>query len=531
MPITLFRSKAPKPTNHGGNDCSSDSSSGSSIDSGSSNKNKKRQRQKSLTIHVHSNQTIRTGHKELPLFYGNPETPAIIKATVVFETPSDCAGDEIEITFTAVAESTMTVSNEAFTGETTRLSTDEVFKKHRWVLPIDGYRRLGTIPKGRYHREVETVIDPLWPSSSEHSRGGMRYMFQARLVKYTGPSASLLSTTAFMSSTSLASVSSLSSRPPLPTPIITGQVTASMFPSPPTSLPPSPAASLPPSPPVSAGPSSFSSSAALSPVFPSTPLMTTTQSIYVLNTNVNRADIEGPRAQPVWVDEFSKKKSIPFSWSLSSRYLTLGQSLPIKIQFHPFLPGSIYEGQQAVILGAHFQLDQELTTRVKGMSDTQRVVKKVMAVSLGSEGWPLSLGSWERIVNVKIPDAESPAGMVLTPTTKAKYLDVNYTLTLCIRLKGGKEKDRQAEEIRSQVQVEVVAPRPVLPPAPVLPDYQAYLPPAMTFVQSTLPLFPMPLRTCREEDPYHAHDPHLALVRQAGPLPVSYDDQLPEYRR
>ena len=56
-----------------------------------------------LSIQVHGDSLIEVASNPIPVFYSTLESPAVILATVTFETDQECAGNEVEITYKASA--------------------------------------------------------------------------------------------------------------------------------------------------------------------------------------------------------------------------------------------------------------------------------------------------------------------------------------------------------------------------------------------------------------------------------------------
>ncbi|KAG0019646.1 hypothetical protein BGZ80_005487 [Entomortierella chlamydospora] len=56
-----------------------------------------------ISIRVHNSAFIDINGESIPVFYGTPECPPVISATVTLETDHECVADELEILYSAVA--------------------------------------------------------------------------------------------------------------------------------------------------------------------------------------------------------------------------------------------------------------------------------------------------------------------------------------------------------------------------------------------------------------------------------------------
>ncbi|KAF9127973.1 hypothetical protein BGW39_005449 [Mortierella sp. 14UC] len=141
---------------------------------------------KRISIEVHADSFTIFKGRPMPVFFSNLETPAIVSATVTFETDQDCQGQDVEINFRAYACFEVMI----MTSFHSKLKQPHNMQRKRWTMPDLVRPSQGTIAAGKYTRTVSATIDPLWPSSGitkENIKGNgwVSYTFEARFMKNT----------------------------------------------------------------------------------------------------------------------------------------------------------------------------------------------------------------------------------------------------------------------------------------------------------------------------------------------------------
>ncbi|KAF8926673.1 hypothetical protein EDD21DRAFT_90547 [Dissophora ornata] len=136
-----------------------------------------------LSIQVHGNEMIDIDSKRLSVFYGTLESPAVIYASVIFETDQGCSANDVEVTYNACASFNAPV----FSFYTAQAKSDDTFQKKRWLMDLDR-PAMGKVAPGSYVKEVSATIDPLWPSSARtaihaNGHGWVKYVFEAKLIR------------------------------------------------------------------------------------------------------------------------------------------------------------------------------------------------------------------------------------------------------------------------------------------------------------------------------------------------------------
>ncbi|KAF9114795.1 hypothetical protein BGX27_009829 [Mortierella sp. AM989] len=136
-----------------------------------------------LSIQVQNNTFIKVDDKSIPVVYGTLENPAVIFAKVTLEADNECAGDSLEVLYTASA----TYRSPAMTGFTNHVKCEHSFQKKRWTIDLNK-PKVGKVAAGKYEKLVTATIDPLWPSSGStvpHMKGygWIRYQFVASFTK------------------------------------------------------------------------------------------------------------------------------------------------------------------------------------------------------------------------------------------------------------------------------------------------------------------------------------------------------------
>ncbi|KAG0219933.1 hypothetical protein BGX33_011407 [Mortierella sp. NVP41] len=131
---------------------------------------------KSITLHFH---TQELGPKGQPLYYHTPETPAVIKGHVQFQTIKETTASDIVLTFEARAESKWSEehgsANVSYNHKTRLQEKSWNVKLHR-TSPNPK-----TITPGVTRYDFEIQLDPGLPPSIEGRRGWFHYRFKAHM--------------------------------------------------------------------------------------------------------------------------------------------------------------------------------------------------------------------------------------------------------------------------------------------------------------------------------------------------------------
>ncbi|KAF9316250.1 hypothetical protein BG003_002162 [Podila horticola] len=175
-----------------------------------------------------------------------------------------------------------------------------------------------------------------------------------------------------------------------------------------------------------------------------------TQHFWVLNAH----SIPESLRLPSTVTEQAFKSTLPLTLSVPSSALSLGQVLPLTIAVGPFASGSKYDRRAPVIVSALFKLVETRQITVTEYGKVEPAVAEVVSVPLVS-AWPSEDEQWSRTVNVTLPDSPE-----LTPSTVTKVVAISHVVVVKVKVKAQGEKDWSAEEIRLQLNVNVVPPQP-----------------------------------------------------------------------
>ncbi|KAF9407911.1 hypothetical protein BGZ94_002523 [Podila epigama] len=148
--------------------------------------------------------------------------------------------------------------------------------------------------------------------------------------------------------------------------------------------------------------------------------------------------------------------TLPFSVSIPSDILYQGQTLPIKIDFEPFLENSILYGQELIVASAVIKLKQYTTCIENGKYHTSKLKKTKEILTLPVIGdWPVSSQGSSRTISVNLPGA--PA---LSTSIDSKVLIKTHTLKVIMMIHTNTMTEKEAKELRMEMDVTVTAPRP-----------------------------------------------------------------------
>ncbi|KAG0267368.1 hypothetical protein BG011_006785 [Mortierella polycephala] len=145
------------------------------------------------------------------------------------------------------------------------------------------------------------------------------------------------------------------------------------------------------------------------------------------------------------------KASLPYSLTIPSDTLYLGQVVPLTFQLMPFRVGTAFEGEEVVVTSASFTLRETKTFRAMFVRDVHETVDKLLHIAVNT-GWPQSVDGWQRTIHVSLPS--SPA---MSTDMQTKYLDITHSLIVAIEFRTS--KITKTEKLWAQLDVLITAPR------------------------------------------------------------------------
>ncbi|KAF9361209.1 hypothetical protein BGX26_005033 [Mortierella sp. AD094] len=146
--------------------------------------------------------------------------------------------------------------------------------------------------------------------------------------------------------------------------------------------------------------------------------------------------------------------------------MALGQTVPLTVQFDPFLPSSGHFRQELVVVNATIKLKQY--TRLWHRWNVKTETKEVLAMAV-NDGWPQVGSGLQRTIQVNIPPAPR-----LSCTTVTRPVQKTHVLKLIMRVRAQNMTDRKARELRVEMGVNITGPRPPTDlPIEELPPYSA----------------------------------------------------------
>ncbi|KAK9760540.1 hypothetical protein K7432_015329 [Basidiobolus ranarum] len=131
---------------------------------------------------------------------------------------------------------------------------------------------------------------------------------------------------------------------------------------------------------------------------------------------------------------------LPYTCTLKSDTLYQGQTVPITIQFAPFIANCRLYGQEVVVVSATVKLKQYQQLYSTRGSDKSK--KELLTVHVNT-GWPSTVKGWERTLMVIMPEAP-----ILSATIHTNVVIKTHILKVIMMLRTNTQTDRQAKEFR-----------------------------------------------------------------------------------
>ncbi|KAF9187449.1 hypothetical protein BGZ51_001296 [Haplosporangium sp. Z 767] len=177
--------------------------------------------------------------------------------------------------------------------------------------------------------------------------------------------------------------------------------------------------------------------------------MVVVQEVWVLNSTLpflGTLTLDNPiTVQEQWKD------SLPYSLTIPSDTLHLGQVVPLTFQLMPFRAGTAFEGEEVMVTSASFTLRETKTFRAMFVRDVHETVDKLLHIAVNT-GWPQNANGWQRTIHVSLPS--SPA---MSTDMQTKYLNITHSLIVVVEFRTS--KITKTEKLRVLVDVLVTAPR------------------------------------------------------------------------
>ncbi|KAG0045637.1 hypothetical protein BGZ83_009123 [Gryganskiella cystojenkinii] len=352
----------------------------------------------------------------VPVYYGSLTTPAFIQATVLLEIDRECDGYELETTFKVSAGFNAPIVS----AHSAHLVSKKVYLKKRWNKSLG---QDGKVSSGLYREPVTATIDPLWPSSYHYFPGGhktawVRYTFDIRFLKrtVTGPTPVLEQTFEAWVLNSIATDSMPpSTTPPVPTPM--------------------------PTPPEKRG---FWS---------------------LLKSSTNASSNS---TSPFYQQVMTKKTGLGVSLSIpAAEGIEIGQVVPVTITVHPFNQSSKFYGQLPILTELVFKLKED----IHGRNETEPHKEfdrhqDLFTIGLPTEDWIKKTEMAEAGIFEKVTHLSLPMHPQMTASAKTPWFDVEYILSLSVKVRAEGQNEREAETLQIQLPINVVAPRLVVDELP-----------------------------------------------------------------
>ncbi|KAF9137941.1 hypothetical protein BGX30_009760 [Mortierella sp. GBA39] len=180
------------------------------------------------------------------------------------------------------------------------------------------------------------------------------------------------------------------------------------------------------------------------------PNMTFKQDVWVFNTCIPSP--QSGYLPPPHVFDGVWESHLPFTCSIPNENIQLGETVPLTIQFRPFIPSSGLVSQELVVVGAVVKMKQYTRLWNKRNVKTEKKVVIEMPVN---QGWAPGKDGMQRTIMVNVPFAPR-----LSCTTITVPVQKTHRLKLIMRIKTASMSDRDAKELRIEMPVNITGPRP-----------------------------------------------------------------------
>ncbi|KAG9072657.1 hypothetical protein KI688_000429 [Linnemannia hyalina] len=146
---------------------------------------------------------------------------------------------------------------------------------------------------------------------------------------------------------------------------------------------------------------------------------------------------------------------LPVTCTLPSDIFYQGQIVPLTVQFEPFLDNSIHRGQELIVISAFIKMKQYTKLTDPKMLGKVRNDKKTVFSLPVTKDWPQTNQGFTKTIMVELPGAKQLAAAIESgPVTK------RHTLKLIMMVRTNMNAEKEAKELRVEMDVKITAPRP-----------------------------------------------------------------------
>ncbi|KAG0377182.1 hypothetical protein BGX24_006604 [Mortierella sp. AD032] len=146
---------------------------------------------------------------------------------------------------------------------------------------------------------------------------------------------------------------------------------------------------------------------------------------------------------------------LPVTCTLPSDVLYQGQVVPLTVQFEPFLDNSIHRGQELIVASAFVKMKQYTRLTDPKMLNKERKDKKTVFSLPVTEDWPQTNNGFTKTIMVELPGAKQLACALDSPPVTKRH-----TLKLIMMVYTNVSGEKEAKELRVEMDVKITAPRP-----------------------------------------------------------------------
>ncbi|KAF9104769.1 hypothetical protein BGX29_001317 [Mortierella sp. GBA35] len=164
---------------------------------------------------------------------------------------------------------------------------------------------------------------------------------------------------------------------------------------------------------------------------------------------------------------------MPVTCTIPSDVLYQGQTVPVTVQFEPFLDNSIHRGQELIVVSAMVKMKQYTKLTDPAVFHKVRKDKKTVFSLPVTEDWPQTNQGLTKIIMVELPGAKQLAAAIDTPAISKRH-----TLKLIMMVRTNMSTEKEAKELRVEMDVKITSPRPehirdIAPAHAAPPAYQS----------------------------------------------------------
>ncbi|GJJ70528.1 hypothetical protein EMPS_02877 [Entomortierella parvispora] len=191
--------------------------------------------------------------------------------------------------------------------------------------------------------------------------------------------------------------------------------------------------------------------------------------VWILNS-LEPSPMPSPSSKLLYQKMITKKSGLTVSLSIPAEgRVEIGQVLPVTLRVPPF-EKSKFRGLAPLLTECVFKLREEAVGKTKvALGRTTRIPKDIYTLALLTDDWPKDgYSGLERVISISLPGYPT-----MSTSSQTQWLDVAYVLEVSMKIRAEGQKEKEAEALKAQFLLNVVAPHHVIAPhGDQLPAYE-----------------------------------------------------------